>query len=181
MKFFGGIHERAHKYFLMTVKMFQLKSTKESDFEYHSEEANDSTWRFKFLINRNFISRVYKLSVSYEISESSDNIFPETISWNFLKKEWQPKGQSTSYCQLLNQHKQLKKIVQAVDYESIEIGQVGGKYQITMVPIPGSYVFILLPPLQYFVKMKNEEMIKIKELAYKVQETIIDYQKKTAG
>ena len=82
---------------------------------------------------------------------------------------------------MLNQHKQLKKIVQAVDYESIEIGQVGGKYQITMVPIPGSYVFILLPPLQYFVKMKNEEMIKIKELAYKVQETIIDYQKKTAG
>jgi hypothetical protein len=180
MKVFGGIHERAQKYFLTTVKMFQLKSTRESDFEYQSEEDNHSTWHFKFVAKRNFISRVYKLSVSCKLSECSVNyLLPETISWNFQKKEWQSNGQNTSYCQLLNQHIQLKKIVQSVDYESIEIGQFGGEYRITMVPIPGSYVFILLPPLQYFVKMKKEEITKIKELAYTVQETIIDYQKKT--
>lgn len=179
MKVFGGIHERAQKYFLTSVKMFQIKSTRESDFEYHSVEENDSTWRFKFVIIRNFISRVYKLKVTYNLSEYSANcLLTETISWNFLEKEWQSKGQYTSYCQLLNQNKRLKNIIQSVDYESLEIGQVGEKYQITMVPIPGSYVFILLPPLQYFTKMKQEEINRIKELAYNVQETMIDYHKK---
>lgn len=182
MKVFGSIHERAQKYFQLSVEMFQMKFTKESEFLYHTERNNDTKWHFAFLVKRNFVSRVYKLSVSYKFSEySAYNALVSTISWDFRKKEWQSKGETTGYCRLLNQNKKLKNMIQSVDYESIEIQEIEGEYQITMIPIPGSYVFILLPPLQYFIKMKQQEAAKIKELGFEVQATLKDTQKKTAG
>lgn len=82
--------------------------------------------------------------------------------------------QQTPLLDALNQDKQIMQLCHSVDYESIELrySRPDQCWHIEMRPNYGDYIWILLPPVRYVRKPKQEEMEDTMQLIKKLARRI---------
>ncbi|UOQ46627.1 DUF3156 family protein [Gracilibacillus caseinilyticus] len=170
---FTNIEKRAIKYFHEALAMFSLPAAGKKELTYMQEP----NWRFTFRLHKKFLSKIYKMVIGYQFPSNSIKI-NDVLRWNYRKKKWQGKHR---LCDALNENRKLKQMIQQVDLESLELKQVDGNWVITAIPIPGSYLFTLLPPVQYFVKLKQEEVQLLKQILALVEHTTVEWQMKQSA
>ncbi|WP_138418273.1 hypothetical protein [Aquibacillus sediminis] len=169
MKIFGSIHQRARKYLIATIKLFHIKLDQVGALAFKEKNSNqEAKWRFEYRLTKSFISKIYKLHASYTFPIHT-NREDFSISWDYRNKQWKSEGGNSDYLKFLNKHQIVKKIILSMDFETVKIKQEQGKCIVTLVPIPGSFVFMLFPPMQYFLKIKENEVELMKQLANRVQ------------
>lgn len=179
MKVFGNIRVRAHKYFHGTIKMFAINLVKEADLSYSGKDGNNNAyWNFDFILNRSFISRIFKLHIHYSFPIDSSVELTENLTWDYRKKNWKSSEKNSDFKNMINTNSTIKKGIKSMDFETIEIKRGKGEFKFTMVPIPGSYIFMLFPPMQYFLKLKKQEIDLMKKLAFLTQELNDEFQNK---
>lgn len=178
MQIFGSIQTRAEKYLTANKNLFGSKWEKEGPLVYSRENAGlQAEFKLAFCLQRSFISRLFKLHITYTFTDDFKNLsIFQPIQWDYVKKGWKSKQNQTAYLAYLNQREDIKLLTRQIDFEKIQIEQCENKIKVTMIPIPGSFVFMLFPPMQYFIKLKKEEVKVIYKLAFLIQEITQQYQ-----
>jgi hypothetical protein len=121
-------------------------------------------WDLVYEKNNKWLSRIYKLKLIYSFSIPSGT-FAE-FAWLPWQKRWQNKGKGTNHDHmllLLNQDG--NHGLSEMDFETVELKLEGETASLSFVPIPGCFVWTLLPPMHYHVKLKPFEMDLMKRFA----------------
>jgi len=159
----ANISSRAEKIFSTLVEDFKIKKpkTKVNSFLYEIRRSED-VWSFSYLLQKTWISKIYKLQVSYSFPINMDD---EEIVWDHYKKQWKSKNKEVTLLNsTLNDLAELKSLVQAVDFEQVNIMIRDQRLTVNLIPVPGCFVWTLIPPMHYFVKLKGEEYIAMEKI-----------------
>lgn len=152
----ANVSSRAEKTFSALVEDFRKNEpkTKVDSFLYVIERA-EGVWAFSYMLEKSWISKVYKLKVSYSFPV---NLPDEDIVWDHWKKRWKSKEkESTSLTSELNCHTEMKSLIRTVDFEQVNASIRDQQLTINLVPVPGCFVWTLIPPMHYFVRLRHEE------------------------
>lgn len=179
MKLFGSLEKKAEKYFLLNVARFNINTDKRSGLSIAGVQAKrSSTWSFEYLRTKKLFSAVYKfkMSCSFPIQKGIE-ISNCHCHWSHTKKCWMPqKGTMPSFASYLNRQMEFKKHMQAMDFENVEIIFTNGKFDLKMIPVPGCFIYLLVPPMQYFIRLRDDEIDSIKIIADYFQDLVLNYQ-----
>ncbi|MED1440082.1 hypothetical protein P4U23_16270 [Aeribacillus composti] len=171
MKQFGDVQKRAEKNFLHMVKRFGMRLTKQNTFCYESSYAEkNSKWSFAFLPNKKLFSLLYKLQVSYTFQSVLNMYLGEPLTWDFRRKSWKAKHHHCQILQYLNCQSELRDLMKQVDFEQVQIMQKGNEITIKMTPFPGAYIFMLVPSIQYFIHLRDDEIKTILKIGKSLEE-----------
>ncbi|MGN8644837.1 hypothetical protein ACTNEO_01965 [Gracilibacillus sp. HCP3S3_G5_1] len=179
---FTNIENRASKYFQEILALFNVPANEEIDLSWKQKVSESEYWKFQFLLDKKFLTRIYKLTINYhfQIKANQDNFSSGVLQWNYHKKQWiTTKNKPHSYCHILNQNNHLKSMIEQLDLERLEIKQNEDEMIITEVPLPGSFMFTLLPPMQYLIKLKQEEIKALKKIPIAIQQILIKMNKES--
>ncbi|MFD2658399.1 hypothetical protein [Gracilibacillus thailandensis] len=169
---FTNIERRASKHFKEIFLLFNLPVTDPVKLSWKYNVSAEKKWLFRFILDKRLLTRIYKFTINYSFTISDTSDKPIAIHWDYRKKKWVSDQNSHSFCQLLNQNYRLKNVIQQLDLEQLAIKQNGRDIIITEVPLPGSFMFTLLPPMQYLIKLKHEEITALKKIPLLIQHSI---------
>lgn len=164
---------QAEKNFAKMVNKFNVGVKKKGKFLYESSKG----FQFEFLPLKKPLSMLYKLQVTYSFTVSGEWEINELITWDFRKKKWSSKGADSHLLTHLNETN-LKNIINKVDYERIEIRKIGKEVIVNFIPIPGCYIYLIFPPIQYFIDLKDEEIMHIKKISYLLKDRLLNMMNK---
>ncbi len=159
----ANVSSRAEKIFSALVEDFKVKQpkTKVKSFHYEIRHSED-VWSFRYLLQKSWISKIYKLQVSYSFPINMDD---EEIMWDHYKKQWKSKNKEiTSLNSTLNDYTELKSLIRTVDFEQVNIVISDQRLTVNLIPFPGCFIWTMIPPMHYFVKLKGEEYAAMEKI-----------------
>ena len=158
MNIFGNVERRAQQAFRHLCTQFEHAPSLEAPLQAQDEQLGLER-RLDYSVRRQFFSRIYKLDVRYTMSLQA---IPEGHAHWAKGRRW--KSAETALEDWLNQSPQLNESLRNLDTEQVELTSEQGQVQLRVRPLPGCFVWTLLPPMHYFVRMKESEVTLIAEL-----------------
>lgn len=170
MSLYENVDRRAARTLAALVRSFPIPLQSDGPFVYRTP-GDAPGWQIRYVYAKKWLSRVYKLEVS--CSFPCDGYPDVQLVWVPGKKHWRHKhGDGSLFAALLNQQRELNSKLASVDMEKVELVQKGGWLTITVVPLPGCFVWTLIPPMHYYVRLKQEEVETLTEIAQLLERSI---------
>lgn len=151
MKLFGNIEQRAEQAFNLIIEEIGL--TREDERFSASNKMNGLTIEARYQESKRFFSRIFKLEVSLTFNQASAPV--GSASWNG-GKTW--KGNSdVQYW--LESHAGFSDLMANIDLESCSYSRPDPDSEATLsiVVLPGCFIWTLIPPMHYFVRLDAKE------------------------
>ncbi|WP_428910871.1 DUF3156 family protein [Niallia sp. Krafla_26] len=164
MGFGLNVEQRARYVFKEIIHSFTLPVSRIRNLSFHCQE-HGKDWNIEYKCEKSWFSRIYKLVIRYDFSTNLDNRDRVKINLDFSKKGWkQDHGVNRQFLKNLNNNQALLDLISSLDFEkvTIEIGEKRGS--MTFILIPGSFVWTLVPPMHYYIRLKKEEIRKMKSI-----------------
>lgn len=176
---------KAERYLKQIVAQFGLNVEQQHPLLYAGHDQTlGFKWQLAFQANKKLLSQTYKfqLTIDFPLPEHDELKDGLVAYWYPPKKEWRvKKGQNQQLANDLNQQAAFQESVQSVDIEKLELRKKGDTLQLTLIPIPGCYLFVMIPPMQYFVKLHPKEVAAMKKLAPLLHSTLKKQERKSVG
>lgn len=172
MNIYENVDIRASRILSTVVQLFPLPLRKQTPFMYRTEsESHTSYLEVRYSYAKKWVSRVYKLEIIHSFVFEEENDFE--LVWNPAKKIWKNiKGNGGEIARILNEKKEISVKLSGIDMERAAIKKEGERLTVSLVPIPGCFVWTLLPPIHYHVKMKPEEVDALTKLAKNIKHVL---------
>lgn len=158
MNIFGNVERRAQQAFRHLCTQFGHTPSAEDPLQAQDEQVGIER-RLDYYVRRQFFSRIYKLDVRYALNM---NTVPEGRAKWVKGRHW--KSDQTALEAWLNQSPELADSLRSLDTEQVELTCEKGQVNLRVRPLPGCFVWTLLPPMHYFVRMKENEVALISGL-----------------
>ncbi|QMV62243.1 DUF3156 family protein [Pseudomonas berkeleyensis] len=158
MNIFGNVERRAQQAFRHLCTQFGHAPSAEDPLQALDEQVGIER-RLDYYVRRQFFSRIYKLDVRYALNMST---VPEGRAKWVKGRQW--KSDQTALEAWLNQSPELTASLRSLDTEQVELTSEQGQVNLRVRPLPGCFVWTLLPPMHYFVRMKENEVALISGL-----------------
>ncbi|MDH1338146.1 DUF3156 family protein [Pseudomonas chengduensis] len=163
MNLFGNVERRAQHAFRHLCTQFGQAPSAADPLQALDEQPGIAR-RLDYYVRRQFFSRIYKLDVRYTLHI---NGVPEGQA-NWVKgRIW--KSPQRELEQWLNQSLEMTESLRSLDTELVELSSEQGRIELRVRPLPGCFVWTLLPPMHYFVRMKENEVALISALPAQLQ------------
>lgn len=174
MNIYSNVDSRAEQSLATIANLFRVADEKTQKFSYVSRLNSESNrWKLEYLTQKSILSRVYKLKISYQFESVKEEEFH--LIWQHRKSCWTEKGEQGSRVPAsLNENKNLATELGGVDYEYVEIKKQGHLVTVLLIPIPGCFIWTLIPPMHYYVRIKPEEVASAKKVARMIQALLGD-------
>ncbi|RGR84989.1 DUF3156 family protein [Heyndrickxia coagulans] len=164
----SGIEQKAAACFRVTIAQFGLKLHEINGITYTCKTENGE-WRFELMEKKTLFSRIYQTKITYCCLCPGFHPDSGLIEWHY-KKKWISEN-SAAFAKILNSRKTLNQLISSLDLEKVWIKHAGNRAEISVTPLPGSYISILLPPLRYFIRLKDNEVSKIRKIVLLFRQT----------
>lgn len=158
MNLFGNVERRAELTFARICNQFGFSDCAETRLEIQDCKQNISR-HLNYHVKRQFFSRIYKLDVHFSIPLTG---VPEGRAEWRKGRVWQ--SPDSALVDWLNQNSELNEQLSNLDTEKVYLTCAGANVSLHVRPIPGCFVWTLLPPIHYFVRIKDEEVSLISRL-----------------
>lgn len=158
MNIFGNVERRAQQAFLHLCTQFGHAPSAEDPLQALDEQTGIER-RLDYYVRRQFFSRIYKLDVRYALNM---NTAPEGRAKWVKGRHW--KSDQADLEAWLNQSPELTESLRSLDTEQVELTCEQGQVNLRVRPLPGCFIWTLLPPMHYFVRMKENEVALISGL-----------------
>ncbi|HEY1029586.1 MAG TPA: DUF3156 family protein [Pseudomonas sp.] len=158
MNIFANVERRAEHAFRHLCGQFGHAPSPEAPLQAQDEQPGLER-RLDYYVRRQFFSRIYKLDVRYALDMQT---VPEGHAHWVDGRRWKsPQAALESW---LNQPCELNENLRNLDTERVELISEEGQVKLHVRPLPGCFVWTLLPPMHYFVRMKENEVALISAL-----------------
>lgn len=158
MNIFGNVERRAQHAFQQLCKQFGCEPSDETMFQ-ASDCQQGVEKHLNYYVRRQFFSHIYKLDMRYEMVGSDA---PEgRADWTSARC-W--KSDQLGLSIWLNQRERLAEQLRKLDTEQISLNSQQGRLSLHVRMLPGCFVWTLLPPMHYFVRLKEAEVSLISGL-----------------
>jgi hypothetical protein len=156
MNIFANVERRAKHAFRELETQLEFSETS-VDSAFCVEAEQQSVKRgIRYSLNKNLLSRVYDLSIFFRVES---DLWPEgKAEWNgrsWKSKDLDLKEQLVHSSALENE---LISLLSQLDTRRVLLTVSEKKVKLDVHLIPGCFVWTLLPPLHYFVRLKPEEI-----------------------
>ncbi|MGE5702571.1 MAG: DUF3156 family protein [Clostridia bacterium] len=175
MNIYENVDKRAAKALALLAQLFPFTWQQENMFTYRAEGKKPAAWwelHYTAGKKKKWLSRIFKAEVSYTFPLAEQR--EQRLYWIPSKKVW--KNEANAACPLaqrLSADKEITSLLTSVDMERVEIVQKGEAATITIVPIPGCFVWTMIPPFHYYVRLKAEEANTIMGVAQRLESKIL--------
>lgn len=158
MTIFGNVEMRAQLAFKRLCRQFGcepaiLAELRASDCQAAVERE------LSFYAKRHFFSRLYKLDLSFSLMLGD---VPEGRADWVGGRQWQ--SAEADLGRWLEQRPELARQLRQLDTERVSLESSNGQVKLLVRPIPGCFIWTLLPPMHYFVRLKDAEVALISGL-----------------
>lgn len=172
MNIYENVDIRASRTLSTVVQLFPLPLRKQTPFTYRTEsESYTSYLEVRYTYIKKWISRVYKLEIIHSFAFEEETSFE--LVWDRSKRIWKNiKGNGDEIAQTLNGKKEIRAKLSGIDMERVAIKKEGEWVTVSLVPIPGCFIWTLLPPIHYHVKVKPEEVDTLTKLAKNIRHVL---------
>ena len=152
MRLFTNIETRANMAFELIAR--QLGCSKLIAPMVRSGSFDGGKMTLRYMEKRRFFSRIYKLDITLEIS-SHEAPFGEA-NWN-RGTHWAGDHAVSDW---LSQHPQLSRLSSLIDIEMASYRREAPDSigTVHLVTLPGCFIWTLVPPMHYFVKLNGKEI-----------------------
>lgn len=158
MNIFGNVERRAELAFNIICNQFGVTANPDNQLA-AKDSQGPVTLHLNYHAKRQFFSRTYKLDISFNLLVNG--VPNGRADWRKGKK-WVSSDPALSAW--LNQTDGLSSQLQKLDTEQAYFICADENVSFHIRPIPGCFIWTLLPPMHYFVRLKNEEVSLISEL-----------------
>jgi|GEM_PF-1265217 len=159
---YENVERRASRTLSALASSFSLGLHSHTPLLFRSGETCPQ-WELRYFQSKKWLSRVYKLGLSYSFAWETGTDFH--MFWMPHKKLWRvQQGNESRTADYLNQMPELIRKLTSLDMEKAEIRKQGPFVTVQLIPIPGCFVWTLIPPMHYFVRLKPEEVKAMKEI-----------------
>ncbi|PAQ14086.1 hypothetical protein CD798_12440 [Bacillaceae bacterium SAOS 7] len=165
----ANVEKRAVYAFKEIAKQFHAET--EKDY-YSTQTINQVTFEMKYLLEKRWLSKIYKLQLTFTLPNTTDINLGE-YHWNISKNCWKKKNGQV--CPSF--YKELRTVFKTVDIETAAIYHTGEQIKLIIILIPGSFVWTLVPPMHYFIRLKEHEVKTLKEVPSILERNILNYKK----
>lgn len=155
MNIFGNVERRAQHAFRHLCTQFGHAPSAEEPLQARDEQLGIER-RLDYYVRRQFFSRIYKLDVRYALT--MDSVPQGRANW-VNGRSW--KSSEAALEDWLNQRPELTESLRNLDTEQVEFNSEQGQVSLRVRPLPGCFVWTLLPPMHYFVRLKENEVALI--------------------
>lgn len=152
MKLFTNVSHRAASAFENMAA--QLGCTEPEGPLKRSGKFQDGTMTATYTEKRRFFSRIYKLEIALTLTGQEAPV--GQARWQ-QGRQWQG-DESVSHW--LANHPELSQLATLIDIEQARYERASAHQaaRIQLVTLPGCFIWTLLPPMHYFVKLKPQEI-----------------------
>lgn len=158
MNIFGNVERRAQHAFGQLCKQFGCQPSSDALLQ-ASDRQQGIERHLSYYVQRQFFSRVYKLDLRYELA--ADDAPEGRADW-VSGSRW--KSAEPALTSWLEQRNELSERLHKLDTERVHLTSEQGRISLTVRPLPGCFIWTLLPPMHYFVRMKQDEVALISAL-----------------
>ncbi len=151
MKLFGNIEQRAEQAFKLISEEIGL--TQHDEKFRASSQMDGLTIEACYRESKRFFSRIYKLEISLTFSHPSAPL--GSASWNGGKK-WKGDREIQTW---LESHDGFSDLIANIDLENCWYSRPDTDSETTLrvVVLPGCFIWTLIPPMHYFVRLDAKE------------------------
>jgi hypothetical protein len=166
MNIFGNVERRAQHAFQQLCKQFGCEPSGQAMLQ-ASDCLPGIDRQLSYYVRRQFFSRIYKLDLRYEIADSEA---PEgRANWT-NRRSW--KSAQPALASWLSQRHGLAEQLSKLDTEQVSLSSEQGRLSLHVRMLPGCFIWTLLPPMHYFVRMKETEVALISGLPELLQPSL---------
>lgn len=170
MNIYNNVDQRAAHTLATLVKSFSLPLKKLQPLLYMAED-DLHRWKIRYTQPQKWLSRVYKLEVEYSFVYDLEEEF--RLVWVSSKKEWRSQSPNGNrFADTLTLDKEMTRILQSIDMEKVEITKKENQVTVSLLPIPGCFVWTLIPPIHYFVRIQPNEVQSLTWIAKTVERSL---------
>ena len=166
MNIFGNVERRAQHAFQQLCKQFGCEQSDESMFQ-ASNCQHGIERHLNYYVRRQFFSHIYKLDMRYEMVGSDA---PEGRAYWTSTRCW--KSDQPGLSSWLTQREGLTEKLRKLDTEQVSLSSQQGRLSLHVRMLPGCFVWTLLPPMHYFVRLKEDEVSLISGLPELLQSSV---------
>lgn len=156
MNIFANVESRAKHAFKELEAQLEFFDSPENPAFFVESEQQSVKRGIRYLLNKNLLSRVYDLSIFFQV---------ESDLWPEGKAEWNGRSWKSHDTDLKEKivhsvalESKLISLLSQLDTSRVSITVSEKKVKLDVHLIPGCFVWTLLPPLHYFVRLKHEEI-----------------------
>ncbi|MET3291789.1 UNVERIFIED_CONTAM: hypothetical protein ABID98_004359 [Brevibacillus sp. OAP136] len=174
MNIHENVEKRAAHALSLLVRQFSFPLSQQDRLTYRSGDEAGSKWGIRYTRAKKWISRVYKPEITYmfALPDTADETY--RLSWNPGKKQWKStEDHGSRLIGRLNEHRDITQLLASVDMEKVELFKNGNEVTLTLIPIPGCFIWTLIPPIHYFVRIKPEEAAVITDVALRIEHAVL--------
>ena len=166
MNIFGNVERRAEHAFQQLCRQFGCKPSEHATLQ-ASDCLSGIDRQLSYYVRRQFFSRIYKLDLRYQIAASEA---PGGHARWTNKRSW--KSAQPALTSWLSQRPCLAEQLRKLDTEQVNLSSEQGRLSLHVRMLPGCFVWTLLPPMHYFVRMKEAEVELISALPELLQPSL---------
>lgn len=152
MKLFTNISHRAASAFESMAA--QLGCTEPEGPLKRSGQFQDGTMTATYTEKRRFFSRIYKLEITLTLTGQEAPV--GQACW-YKANQWRGDAPPSTW---LAHHPEWSQLASLIDIEQASYERLSATEaaRIHLVTLPGCFIWTLLPPMHYFVKLKQQEI-----------------------
>lgn len=175
MNIYENVEKRAAHALSNLVPLFSLPFRKQDALFYRTGDSSLATgWKIRYTRAKKWLNRIYKAEISYTFELMAETEEAFRLNWSPAKKAWTSAGgQGSRLADLLNKQREITNRLTSVDLEKVELTQQGKLVTVFLVPIPGCFIWTLIPPIHYYVRLKPHEAVSLKSIAEGLETAIL--------
>ncbi|MGG1658857.1 DUF3156 family protein [Brevibacillus sp. NRS-1366] len=177
MNIYDNVEKRAALALSNLVPLFSLPLRKQDALYYRTGESSLITgWKIRYTRAKKWLNRIYKAEITYTFELLAETEEQFRLNWSPAKKAWTSDGgQGGRLADLLNKQREIADLLASVDMEKVELTQQGKFVTVFLVPIPGCFIWTLIPPIHYYVRLKPREAVSLKSIAEGLESAILQF------
>ncbi|MCT7653708.1 hypothetical protein MBH78_00585 [Oceanimonas sp. NS1] len=151
MKLFGNIEQRAEQAFKQIIEDIGL--TRQNERFRASSQMNGLTIQARYQESKGFFSRIFKLEISLIFNQESAPV--GSAYWNGGKR-WKGDNEIQAW---LESHPDLSNLMSNIELENCFYSRPDtvSEAVLSVVALPGCFIWTLIPPMHYFVRLDDKE------------------------